>query len=50
MHPRVFISSHGDAGDERIFAQQVVEQELPRDAPLRDGLRARARESKSSAF
>lgn len=36
MHLRVFISSPGDVPDERTFAQQVVEQELPKDPLLRD--------------
>lgn len=35
MHLRFFLSSPGDVGDERIFAQQVIEQELPKDPLLR---------------
>ena len=35
MHLRFFLSSPGDVADERIFAQQVIEQELPKDAFLR---------------
>ena len=35
MHLRFFLSSPGDVADERIFAQQVIEQELPKDPLLR---------------
>jgi hypothetical protein len=35
MNLRVFISSPGDVADERTFAQQVIEQELPKDPFLR---------------
>jgi hypothetical protein len=35
MHLRFFISSPGDVRDERTFAQQVIEQELPKDPLLR---------------
>lgn len=35
MNLRIFISSPGDVADERTFAQQVIEQELPKDPFLR---------------
>jgi SIR2-like domain len=35
MHLRIFVSSPGDVADERSFAQQVIEQELPKDPLLR---------------
>ena len=35
MHLRIFVSSPGDVADERAFAQQVIEQELPKDPLLR---------------
>jgi hypothetical protein len=35
MHLRFFLSSPGDVSDERKFAQQVIEQELPKDPLLR---------------
>jgi hypothetical protein len=35
MHLRFFLSSPGDVSDERIFAKQVIEQELPKDPLLR---------------
>ena len=35
MHLRIFLSSPGDAAEERNLAQQVVEQELPKDQSLR---------------
>ena len=35
MHLRFFLSSPGDVADERTFAQQVIEQELPKDPLLR---------------
>ncbi len=35
MHLRIFLSSPGDVADERTFAQQVIEQELPKDPLLR---------------
>lgn len=35
MHLRIFVSSPGDVADERTFAQQVIEQELPKDPLLR---------------
>jgi hypothetical protein len=35
MHLRFFVSSPGDVADERTFAQQVIEQELPKDPLLR---------------
>lgn len=35
MHLRFFLSSPGDVADERIFARQVIEQELPKDPLLR---------------
>jgi hypothetical protein len=35
MHLRIFVSSPGDVVDERAFAQQVIEQELPKDPLLR---------------
>lgn len=35
MHLRFFLSSPGDVSDERTFAQQVIEQELPKDPLLR---------------
>ncbi len=34
-HLRIFVSSPGDVADERTFAQQVIEQELPKDPLLR---------------
>jgi hypothetical protein len=36
LHLRFFLSSPGDVADEREFAQQVIEQELPKD-PLLGG-------------
>jgi hypothetical protein len=36
LHLRFFLSSPGDVVDERAFAQQVIEQELPKD-PLLGG-------------
>ena len=36
IHLRIFLSSPGDVTDERTFAQQVIEQELPKDAFLRE--------------
>jgi hypothetical protein len=38
QHVRVFISSPGDVVDERTFARQVVDQELPRDPWARGDL------------
>src|SRR5512143_79083 len=35
IHLRFFLSSPGDVTDERTFAQQVIEQELPKDPLLR---------------
>lgn len=35
MHLRFFLSSPGDVADERTFAQQVIEQELPKDPLVR---------------
>jgi len=35
MHLRFFLSSPGDVPDERTFARQVIEQELPKDPLLR---------------
>ena len=35
QHLRFFLSSPGDVADERTFAQQVIEQELPKDPLLR---------------
>ncbi|NTU49094.1 MAG: SIR2 family protein, partial [Syntrophobacteraceae bacterium] len=35
MHLRFFVSSPGDVADERTFAQQVIEDELPKDLFLR---------------
>src|SRR4029453_1921395 len=35
MHLRIFVSSPGDVADERAFAQQVIEQEVPKDPLLR---------------
>lgn len=35
MHLRFFLSSPGDVCDERTFAQQVIEQELPKDPFMR---------------
>jgi hypothetical protein len=35
MHLRLFLSSPGDVSDERTFAQQVIEQELPKEPLLR---------------
>lgn len=35
MHLRFFLSSPGDVADERTFAQQVIEEELPKDPLLR---------------
>jgi hypothetical protein len=35
MHLRFFLSSPGDVSDERTFARQVIEQELPKDPLLR---------------
>jgi hypothetical protein len=35
MHLRIFLSSPGDVAEERNLAQQVVEQELPKDYSLR---------------
>lgn len=35
LHLRFFLSSPGDVADERTFAQQVIEQELPKDPLLR---------------
>lgn len=34
-HLRFFLSSPGDVADERTFAQQVIEQDLPKDPLLR---------------
>jgi hypothetical protein len=42
MHLRAFISSPGDVPDERTFAQQVIEQELPKDPLLRGSLTCEA--------
>ena len=36
IHLRIFLSSPGDVADERTFAQQVIEQELPKDPFLRE--------------
>jgi hypothetical protein len=38
LHLRFFLSSPGDVPDERTFAQQVIEQELPKDPLLRGAL------------
>ena len=35
MRLRFFLSSPGDVADERTFAQQVIEQELPKDPFVR---------------
>jgi hypothetical protein len=35
MHLRIFLSSPGDVAEERNLAQQVIEQELPKDDSLR---------------
>ena len=35
MRLRFFLSSPGDVADERTFAQQVIEQELPKDPFMR---------------
>lgn len=35
MHLRFFVSSPGDVSDERKYAQQVIERELPKDPLLR---------------
>jgi hypothetical protein len=42
MHLRIFVSSPGDVADERSFAQQVIEQELPRDPLLRSRITCEA--------
>ena len=42
MHLRFFLSSPSDISDERKYAQQVIEQELPKDPLLRDKITCEA--------
>lgn len=42
MHLRFFVSSPGDVADERSVAQQVIEQELPKDPLLRGQITSEA--------
>lgn len=42
MHLRFFLSSPGDVADERTFAQQVIEHELPKNPLLRDQITCEA--------